>query len=388
MKIVVLALSVAISLLAQAPPASSSAKGAAKGGGRGAPAVPGYEVSSDRKVTFKLRAPEATTVTVSGDFGKEAQTVETMTKGQDGVWSATIGPLRAAVYHYRFAVNGVATNDPSNPMMGAADRAVGQSLFEVMGDKPSPWSIQPVPHGNVHINTYVSKTMNAPRNIYVYTPPDYETSTTRYPALYLMHGAGGSESSWVAQSRANVILDNLIAESKAKPMIIVMPYGRAGQSTTFGPAPVVVPEDQKNLTFPNDVVPDVIEFAEKNYRIAAGADNRAIAGLSMGGNQTLIIGLNHLDLFHYVGAFSPVIMNANADQDFRSLLNDAAGANKKLKVFNIYIGKEDTLYMSNVSFHKLLDQHQIKHSFNETEGAHVWWNWRDYLVDYAQRLFR
>jgi enterochelin esterase-like enzyme len=385
MKIFVLALSVTISLLAQAPPASSSAKGAAKGGGRGAPAVPGYEVSADRKVTFRLRAPEATTVTVSGDFATGAQT---MTKGPDGVWTFATAPLRAAVYNYRFTVDGIATSDPNNPMLGTADRGNGSSLLEVKGDKPSPWSVQPAPHGNIHINTYVSKTMNATRNIYVYTPPGYETSTARYPALYLMHGAGGSESSWVTAGRANLILDNLIAEGKAKPMIIVMPYGRAGQSTTFGPAPVVVPEDQKNLTFPNDVVPDVIEYAEKNYRIAAGADNRAIAGLSMGGNQTLIIGLSHLDLFHYVGAFSPVIMNANADQDFKTLFADAAGANKKLKVFNIYIGKEDTLYMSNVSFHQLLDQHQIKHVFTETEGAHVWWNWRDYLVDYAPRLFR
>jgi enterochelin esterase family protein len=372
-------------LLAQAPPASNSAKGAAKGGGRGAPAEPGYQVSADRKVTFRLRAPEATTVTVSGDFATGAQT---MTKGQDGVWTLTTGPLRAAVYNYRFTVDGIGTSDPNNPMLGTADRGNGSSLLEVKGEKPSPWSVQAVPHGNIHINTYVSKTMNATRNIYVYTPPGYETSTARYPALYLMHGAGGSESSWVTAGRANLILDNLIAEARAKPMIIVMPYGRAGQSTTFGPAPVVVPEDQKNLTFPNDVVPDVIEFAEKNYRIAPGADNRAIAGLSMGGNQTLIIGLNHLDLFHYVGAFSPVIMNANADQDFKTLLADAAGANKKLKVFNIYIGKEDTLYMSNVSFHQLLDQHQVKHVFTETEGAHVWWNWRDYLVDYAPRLFR
>ena len=377
-----LILSIALSWLsfAQAP-----GKGAAKGGGRAAPAVPGYEVGTDRRVTFRLRAPEAATVTVSGDFATGAQT---MTKGPDGVWTLTTAPLRAAVYNYRFTVDGIATSDPSNPMLGTADRGNGASLLEVQGDKPSPWSLQPVPHGNIHINTYVSKTMKATRNIYVYTPPGYETSTTRYPALYLMHGAGGSESSWVTAGRANLILDNLISEGRAKPMIIVMPYGRAGQSTTFGPAPVVVPEDQKNLTFPNDVVPDVIEFAEKNYRIAPGADNRAIAGLSMGGNQTLIIGLNHLDLFHYVGAFSPVIMNANADQDFKTLLSDAAGSNKKLKVFNIYIGKEDTLYMSNVSFHKLLDEHQIKHVFTETEGAHVWWNWRDYLTDYAPRLFR
>lgn len=378
MKIVVLALSLACSLLAQAP-----GKGAAKG--RPAPAEPGYQVNTDRKVTFHLRAPEAATVTVSGDFATGAQT---MTKAQDGVWTFTTAPLRAAIYNYRFTVDGVATSDPNNPMLGTADRGNGSSLLEVKGDKPSPWSLQAVPHGNIHISTYVSKTMNAPRNIYVYTPPGYETSTARYPALYLMHGAGGSESSWVTAGRANLILDNLIAEGRAKPMIIVMPYGRAGQSTTFGPAPVVVPSDQKNLTFPNDVVPDVIEFAEKNYRIAPGADNRAIAGLSMGGNQTLIVGLNHLDLFHYVGAFSPVIMNANADQDFKSLLNAPADANKKLKVFNIYIGKEDTLYKSNVSFHQLLDQHQVKHVFTETEGAHVWWNWRDYLVDYAPRLFR
>jgi enterochelin esterase-like enzyme len=390
-KLLVLALAITISslLVAQAPPASGNGKGAAKGagkgGGRGAPAVPGYEVSADRKVTFRLRAPEVSTVTVAGDFATGAQA---MTKGQDGVWTLTLGPLRPAIYNYRFTVNGIATSDPSNPMFVTADRGNGSSLFEVKGDKPSPWSVQPVPHGNIHINTYVSKTMNATRNIYIYTPPGYETSTARYPALYLMHGAGGSESSWVTGGRANIILDNLIADGRAKPMIIVMPYGRAGQSTTFGPAPVVVPPDQQNLTFPNDVVPDVIEFVEKNYRVAPGADNRAIAGLSMGGNQTLIIGLNHLDLFHYVGAFSPVIMNANADQDFKSLFGDPAGSNKKLKVFNIYIGKEDTLYMSNVSFHQLLDQHQIKHTFTETEGAHVWWNWRDYLVDYAPRLFR
>jgi enterochelin esterase-like enzyme len=385
-KLFVLALSISCGslLLAQAP-GRGAGKGAAKGGGRAAPAVPGYEVSADRRVTFHLRAPEATTVTVSGDFATGAQA---MTKGQEGEWTLTTSPLRAAVYNYRFTVDGIVTSDPNNPMLGTADRGNGSSLLEVKGDKPSPWSVQLVPHGNIHINTYVSKTMNATRNIYVYTPPGYETSTARYPALYLMHGAGGSESSWVTAGRANLILDNLIAEGKAKPMIIVMPYGRAGQSTTFGPAPVVVPADQQNLTFPNDVVPDVIEFAEKNYRIAPGADNRAIAGLSMGGNQTLIIGLNHLDLFHYVGAFSPVIMNANANEDFKSLLNDADGANKKLKVFNIYIGKEDTLYMSNVSFHQLLDQHHVKHTFTETEGAHVWWNWRDYLVDYAPRLFR
>ena len=372
-------------VMAQTPAPRGGQAGARGGRGAAAPAQPSYEVSADRKVTFRLRAPEAATVSVSGDFATGAQT---MMKGQDGTWTVTVGPLRPALYNYSFSVNGVRATDPSNPMLGSADRGAGSSLFEVKGDKPASWDVQNVPHGDVHINYYVSKTMNAPRTMYVYTPPGYETSKTRYPALYLMHGAGGSDSSWFTAGRANLILDNLIAENKAKPMIVVMPYGRAGQSTTFGPAPVVTPPGQQHVVFPNDVVPDVIEFAEKNYRISPRADDRAIAGLSMGGNQTLIVGLNHLDLFHYIGAFSPVVMTQSAAQDFKTALSGPAGTNKKLKVFYIYCGKEDTLFASNTTFHKLLDERQITHKFVETEGAHVWWNWRDYLTDFAPRLFR
>jgi|SRR5581483_8991814 len=202
-KILVLSLLCSSALLAQAPGK------AAKGGGRAAPAEPGYQISADRKVTFRLRAPQANTVTVSGDFATGPQP---MTKGADGTWTATFGPLRPAIYNYRFTVDGVATNDPNNPWIASADRGNGASLLEVKGDTPAPWSIQNVPHGNVHIHTYASKTMNAPRNLYVYTPPGYETSTARYPALYLMHRAGGSEASWTTAGRANFILDNLIAE--------------------------------------------------------------------------------------------------------------------------------------------------------------------------------
>jgi len=370
---------------AQTPATRGAARGA-RGGGRGAaPAQPAYRIQPDRTVTFQLRAPDATSVSVSGDFATGAKA---MTKAADGTWSVTVGPLRPALYTYSFSVNGVRAPDPVNPMLNSGDRSSGSSLFEVKGDKPAPWSIQPVPHGAVHINYYVSKSMNnATRMMYVYTPPGYETSNARYPALYLMHGAGGTESSWFVGGRANVILDNLIAESKAKPMVVVMPYGRAGAGPTldpFGPPPAPT----EGVVFPNDVVEDVIPFVEKQYRISSRPDDRAIAGLSMGGNQTLRIGLTHLDLFHYIGAFSPVVFNQTVEQDHKQAFADVDAANKELKGFYVYCGKEDTLFASIKSFHELLDQRQIKHTFVETEGAHVWWNWRDYLSDFAPRLFR
>ena len=375
-------------LLAQAPQAPPAARGGRGGRGPGAPAPPSYEVRPDRTVTFRLRAPDATMVTVSGDFADGPQS---MTKGADGTFTATAGPLRPALYNYTFSVNGVRVVDPTNPMVGAGDRSSGPSLFEIKGDKPSPWSIQSVPHGAVHINYYVSKKFDAQRMMYVYTPPGYDTSATKYPALYLMHGAGGIESSWFSAGRANLILDNLIAEGKARPMILVMPYGRAGGAATLGlsSAPTVAPPSQSPaVVFHNDVVEDVVGFAEKTYRISSRPDDRAIAGLSMGGHQTLLVGLTHLDMFRYIGAFSPVIFNQSAEQDFKAAFADAAATNKQLKQFYIYCGNKDTLFLSNKSFHALLDQRKITHTFVESEGAHVWWNWRDYLVDFAPRLFR
>jgi enterochelin esterase-like enzyme len=364
----------------QAPPAAGGR------GGRGAPAPLAYEVHPDRTVTFRLRAAQATTVGVSGDF---AQTAPTMTKGQDGTWSVTVGPLRPALYNYAFTVDGVRALDPANPMTATADRSSGSSMFEVKGDQPAPYDLQPVPHGTLHVNYYVSKKFETPHMVWVYTPPGYETSTAKYPALYLLHGAGDTEAGWVTTGRANLILDNLIAAGKAKPMIVVMPYGRAGQSATLGPAvPAAASTAQGGAVFPNDVVEDVVPFAEKEYRISSRADDRAIAGLSMGGNQTLLIGLTHLDLFHYIGAFSPVIFNQSVEEDFKPAFADAAASNKKLKLFNIYCGKTDTLFQSNQSFDEVLGKHQIKHTFIQTEEWHVWRNWRDYLADFAPRLFR
>ncbi|MEO8098418.1 MAG: alpha/beta hydrolase-fold protein [Acidobacteriota bacterium] len=353
--------------------------------GKGAPAALAYEVHPDRTVSFRLRAPEAATVQVSGDFA-DGQTA--MTKGTDGVWTATAGPLRPAMYNYAFTVDGARVLDPANPMLTTADRTPGSAMFEIKGEAPAPWDPQNVAHGTVHINYYNSKSFGgALRMIYVYTPPGYESSTARYPALYLMHGAGGNESSWFTGGRANIILDNLIAAGKAKPMIVVMPYGRPGTSTTLDPSPAA-PAAAGAPAFPQDVAEDVVPFVEKLYRITANADNRAIAGLSMGGNQTLQVGLTHLDMFHYIGAFSPVIFNASVEQDHAPAFADVAATNKKLKLFNIYIGDTDTLLESNKSYHALLDQKGIKHTFTLTKEGHVWRNWRDYLVDFTPRLFR
>lgn len=399
-KIPLLALTLAVASLlpAQAPPPAAAPAGpggrggqGGRGGGRGgrgAPAQLAYEVHPDRTVTFKLRAPQANSVSVSGDF---VQMVPPMTKAEDGNWSVTVGPLRPAIYYYVFNVDGVRTLDPVNPVTTTNDRSDGQSMFEVKGDKPAPYDIQSVPHGDVHINYYVSKKFDAPRMVWVYTPPGYDKSNAKYPALYLLHGAGDTEAGWVVVGRANFILDNLIAEGKAKPMIVVMPYGRPSRSAgieaaPFAPVPQAAPG---GAMFPHDLVEDVVPFAEKQYRISTKADDRAIAGLSMGGNQTLEIGLSHLDLFHYIGAFSPVAPGqAAAETDFKAAFADPAAANKKLKLFRIYIGKEDTLFQSNLTFDALLTKHEIKHTFTPTEEWHVWRNWRDYLADFVPQIFR
>ena len=383
--IIALLLALPSPLPAQAPTAAPGGRGRR---GPAVPAVPAYEVRVDRTVTFRLLAPEASSVALTGDF---ADAPQPMTKGADGAWTATVGPLRPAIYNYAFAIAGVRVADPANPLLQTGDRAAGLSLFEVKGDKPSPWTIQPVPHGTVHISTYTSKKFDAPRMMFVYTPPSYDSSSARYPALYLLHGAGGAESSWFTAGRANLILDNLIAEGRAKPMIVVMPYGRSGPSAMFGPLPAAPPDPlglPATLAFPNDVVEDVIGFAEKNYRISPRSEDRAIAGFSMGGLQALVVGTTHLDQFRYIGAFSPVIFNWSAEQDFKDAFADPAATNKKLKQFYIYCGKVDMLFASNKSFHELLDKKHITHTFVESEGGHVMWNWRDYLVDFAPRLFR
>jgi len=374
MKLPILTVLALTALTAQTPPPAGR-------GGRGnrtfefaTPPVASCEVKPDRTVTFRLRAADATDVKVAGDF---VQGLQQMTK-EDGVWSVTLGPLNPAIYSYTFRVNGVAVLDPLNPMIQLGERG-SSSMFEVGADKPAPYDLQAVPHGTVHINYYDSKTLGVPRRIDVYTPPGYETSRGTYPVLYLLHGSGDTEAGWTAIGRANLILDNLIAAGKAKPMIVVMPYGRARQDVYLAPFATANTEP---TAFENDLLSDVMPYAEKFYRISAKPDDRAIAGLSMGGGQALSIGLKHLDTFHAIGAFSA------GGQSNTELLPDPAAAKKHLKLFYIACGKADRLFAGSEALHKSLEEKQVKHVFVPSEEGHVWRNWRNYLADFVPQLFR
>lgn len=356
---------------------------AARVGGRGnaPPPIVSCEVKADRSVTFRLRAPEATDVKVGGDF---IQGPQQMTKQDDGIWTVTLGPLNPAIYSYTFRVNGVSVLDPMNPMIKLGERS-GESMFEVSGDKPAPYDMANVPHGTVHVSYYNSKSLDVMRRIDVYTPPGYEVGNGTYPVLYLLHGSGDTEAGWTTIGRANLILDNLIAQGKAKPMIVVMPYGRARPDVYL--APFATASTQPDA-FANDLLTDVIPMVEKSYRISGKPDQRAIAGLSMGGGQALQIGLHHLDQFHSIGAFSAALRTQNVEEQYKDVLGDAAGTNKKLKVFYIACGKADSLFEPAQLFHETLEKHQIHHTFAPSEEGHVWRNWRNYLADFTPQLFR
>ncbi len=343
---------------------------------------PSYEVHPDRTVLLTLAAPHASEVKLSGDFLTEPKALE---KGEDGSWSVTVGPLNPAIYSYNFVIDGVRDIDPINPMIQLGDRSPS-SMFEVPGDTPAAYDIQSVPHGTVHLNWYESKSLGVQRGLYVYTPPGYEQGKGKYPVLYLLHGSGDTEAGWVTIGRANLILDNLIAQGKAKPMIVAMPYGRPLQDVAFGPGNKPAPD---RTAFTQDLIEDVIPFTDKLYRTIATPQDRAIAGLSMGGGQALQIGFTHLDTFHYIGVFSMGLQgNTDAEAVYKDSLSDPAATNKKLKLFYVACGKADRLFPSAQKLNDLLDQHHITHMFVPSEEGHVWRNWRTYLADFAPRLFR
>jgi enterochelin esterase family protein len=366
------------------PPGTPAGRGAGRGGrGSAAPQPPPYEVHPDRTVLIRLRAPDATSVKLNGDF---LQGAKDLTKGDDGTWTVTVGPLAPAVYNYTFSVDGVRDIDPANPMVKLGDRS-SESMFEVPGDKPAAYDIQNVPHGTVHINWYNSATVGGLRSIYVYTPPGYEEGKSKLPVLYLLHGSGDTEAGWVDVGRANLILDNLIAAGSAKPMMVVMPYGRPLPDVMLVPSAGRGPANA-NDQFGNDLLHDVIPYVEKLYRVSAKPDDRAIAGLSMGGGQALQIGTAHLDTFHYIGAFSAGGGRGNPEEAYKDFFADPAAANKKLKLFYIACGKADALFVGSQALSDALDKRQIKHTFAPSEEGHVWRNWRNYLTDFAPQLFR
>lgn len=339
------------------------------------------EVQSDRRVTFRIRAPKATRVTLFGAWmpvGAE----EPMTKDADGLWSVTAGPLQPNGYLYAFTVDGVTIADPVNPDVKLRQRT-SASLLEVPGSTPAIWEIRDVPHGSVEANWLRSTVIGGEtRQVWVYLPPGYEKTSARYPVLYLLHGSGDVAVSWTQAGKANLILDNLIADQRATPLIVVMPLGHA---VPFGSPPEV---QARNLPlFEEYLLKEIMPWAEKKYRVAAGRQNRAIAGLSMGGGQSSNVGFGHLDLFSGIGVFS-----SSGGADFankhKAALADAKSTNAMINVFWMAIGKQDAGLQRAQQFSDLLNKNQIRHTYVETEGGHVWAVWRWCLGEFAPLIFR
>jgi enterochelin esterase family protein len=339
---------------------------------RGAPPVRSPEIHADGRVTFRLAAPNATEVRLNGDF---LQAPQTLTRDDKGIWSVTVGPLKPEIYGFAFGVNGVTAT---------------RGTVEVPGAGPMFYDMRPVAHGAVEQRWYTSKTIGTVRRVFIYTPPNYGRSSDRYPVLYLLHGAGGDESGWTANGRANLILDNLIADGKLKPLIVVMPYGYAYPPTS----PLAEGADamkRQRDGFARDLTDDLIPFVQTNYRVHGDREHRAIAGLSLGGGQALGIGLSRLDVFSRVAGFSSALGAVTSPQagglDFKALLSDSRSVNNRLGLLWVGCGTDDTLFDSNKAFAGLLQSGGIKHTFHVTDGAHTWQVWRRYLNEVAPLLF-
>jgi enterochelin esterase-like enzyme len=342
------------------------------------PAVRSPEVQSDRRVTFRVSAPQAGKVTVFCECLKEEPA---LTKGADGVWSVTVGPIEPDIYEYHFTVDGVDNLDQRNPIVKYNSRPnLIESILEVPGAGPMFYDAKPVPHGTVSIRYYQSKATGGVRRVFVYTPPNYERSTAKLPVLYLLHGADGDETVWSHFGRANLILDNLIAEKKATPMVIVMPFGYA-----YPWHAGATPEKQR-ADFEKDLLEDLIPFVQSNYRVSADREHRALAGLSMGGGQTIAIGPRHLDMFSRLAVFS-ASAGQNPQQALADVAANAKNVNNQLKMFWIGIGTEDTGLAAAKRTSEYLNSVAIKHTFKTMPGAHTWIVWRHFLNEVAPQLF-
>jgi enterochelin esterase-like enzyme len=383
--------------------------------------TPSPVILPDGSVTFNLPAPDAKSVSLDGDYPigdgyHSGKKITPMTKDDSGVWSVTVGPLKPDFYSYYFLVDGVRMPDPQNIRIMRSG-AHYTSWAVVPGPNSSNYEVNDVPHGTVSATWYPAPTMNMTRRVTIYTPPGYENGTQRYPVFYLLHGGGDDEQGWPEQGRAPEIFDNLIAQGKMVPMIVVMGNGNEWQNISPNDHPVTPPairDPNGILHFPNSVVHDLVPFVDKTYRTKADAEHRAIAGLSRGGAQTLYAAFNNLDEFTYVGVFSggipllpgvliTITMPADAanrrgpdvghsvDPTKFAALLPALGpdVNKKLRLFYLTIGTDDGLVESWQDARKVFDQKGVKYTWVERPGyGHEWSFWRLALQDYSSRLFK
>jgi enterochelin esterase-like enzyme len=389
-------------LAAQAPVTQPPAAppGPGRGGGRGGPAVVSPQIEADGRVTFRILAPQATTVTVGGDIGgslvpsppadaapavpgggRGGPPVVVMTKGENGVWTGTTTrAVKPGAWRYTFNVDGVTTVDARNVRVSPNQTQV-QSVLYVPGDFSET---RDVPHGAVSQVRYVATALGgARREMYVYTPPGYAKSTASYPVLYLIHGGGDTAVSWSTVGRANDILDNLLAERKARPMIVVMPSGwtpSGGQ---------VMTSDATKDPFNGEMIKDIIPYVEANYRTVATPDSRALSGLSMGGIQTLNVGLHNLGTFRYLAVMSSGwVTEADREFFYKTEGSRFPTYNKALKLFWWGWGETDIARANGLAVIEKLKAQGVTIETMETPGGHEWTNWRLYLHEIAPKLFR
>ena len=355
------------------------------------------EVAQDNSVTFKVFAPDAKKVSVTGNWmqqtSMEAPQVE-MTKDNDGVWSVKQNKLGSDLYLYNFLIDGVRINDPLN-VYQIRDVSNVFNYFITNGEPAEYYKTKVVPHGSMNKQWYPSSLNNAERRLTVYTPPGYESSKEKYPVLYLLHGMGGDEDAWPTLGRVSQIMDNLIAAGKAKPMIVVMPNGHTSNSATPGSSekgeyPIQFATPDVGSGDMESSFQDIIKFIEKNYRVKKDKKNRAIAGLSMGGSHTLFISSLYPNTFDYVGLFSAAyrindkVKREVYDNFDQNLLKQKENG---YKLYWIGLGKTDFLYQTGADFRKKLDGIGMKYTYRESEGGHTWSNWRNYLIEFSSMLF-
>jgi enterochelin esterase family protein len=340
------------------------------------------EVHSDQTVTFRFRAPNAKEVTLA----REGVEAVPMQRDDNGVWTLTTAPLEPDYYGYSFVADGVSLIDPVNPLM--KPNLLGTtSMVHVPGPASLPWVLNGVPHGEIHHHFYKSAVVGDERDFFVYTPPGYDgRAKTQYPVLYLLHGFSDDASGWTAVGRAHVILDNLIAEGKAKPMLVVMPLGYGAPEILSRRGPFRDPDLRKRNfeKFREALLQEVLPRVEKAYRVSNGRDSRAIAGLSMGGAESLFTGLNALDRFAWIGAFSSGGLGDDYNSTFPSL-DSKAGA--RLRLLWIACGRDDRLIDANLKFLDWLKSKDVEYTWVETPGSHTWLVWRRYLAEFAPLLF-
>lgn len=375
----ILLLALALALPAQNPPAAQNPPPAPNPPAAQNPLpVESPEVGADGSVTFRLRAPGAEAVQVRGQWDRREVA---MSKDEKGLWAVTLPGVPPGVWEYSFLVDGLAMIDPGNPAQKPQRRPVA-SILHLPGNPPQPWDFQDVPHGTVHQHTYLSRALGKARSVFVYTPPGYESGAVKeYPLLVLQHGSGDRHDTWVQHGKAHWILDNLTAAGKARPMVVLMldghPLGQVGRGDDSRRA-------QSLRAFQRELFEDALPLVESHYRVARERDRRALAGLSMGGWQSLSTGLNHLERFAWIGSFSGAVRV----EEIQAALQDSEGTNARLRLLWIACGEKDFLLEDNQGLTASLTKHGVKHVWRLTPGDHSWPIWRQYLADFAPLLFR